>query len=120
VRPSVQQVMQRVAAVFNVEVVNLKKGRRGEANDARQVAMYLVKRPCNLTLQETARHFGVESYGVVGWACVQIRAKQATDQPFKKWVEQVETLYGSTKDLTVCCNPNETKRLNCLRHRIPL
>lgn len=31
-----------------------------------QVAMYLVKRLCDLRLQETAAHLGVESYGVVG------------------------------------------------------
>jgi len=41
-------------------------GRRGEANQARKAAMYLVKRLCNLWLQKTAVHFGVESYGVVG------------------------------------------------------
>ena len=60
--------MQRVAVVFDVEVSTLTRGRRGEANQARKVAMYLVKRLCGLTLQETAGHFGVESYGVVGWA----------------------------------------------------
>jgi chromosomal replication initiation ATPase DnaA len=52
---------QRVAVVFDVEVSTLTRGRRGEANQARKVAMYLVKRLCDLTLQETAGHFGVES-----------------------------------------------------------
>ncbi|HSF10536.1 MAG TPA: helix-turn-helix domain-containing protein [Nitrospirales bacterium] len=75
VHPSVRQVLQQVATVFGVEVSTVKRGRRGEANQARQVAMYLVKRLCDLTLRETATHFGVESYGVVGWACAQVRAK---------------------------------------------
>ena len=92
VRPSVRQVLQGVAAVFEVKVSTVKRGRRGEANQARKVAMYLVKRLCDLTLQETATHFGVESYGVVGWACAQVRAKQTTDPRFKKRVEQVEAL----------------------------
>ena len=39
---------------------------RGEANDARKVAMYLVKRLCDLTWPETAREFGVTSYGALG------------------------------------------------------
>ncbi len=90
VRPSVRQVLQRVAAVFDVKVAVLKQGRRGEANDARKVAMYLVKRLCDLTLQETAKQFGVTSYGVVGWACTQVRVKQAEDARFKKRVELVE------------------------------
>ncbi len=97
VRPSVRQVMQRVAAVFEVEVSALKRGRRGEANQARKVAMYLVKRLCDLTLQDTAADVGVESYGVVGWACAQVRAKQAADKAFKKRVERVEALISQQK-----------------------
>ena len=96
-RPSVRKVLQQVAAAFEVEVSTLKKGRRGEANDARKVAMYLVKRLCALTLQETAGHFGVESYGVVGWACAQVRAKQTTTPRFTKRVVQVERLIRQQK-----------------------
>ena len=59
--------------------------------------MYLVERLCDLTLQETAVHFGVESYGVVGWACAQERAKQAADQPFMKRMAQVEALISQPK-----------------------
>jgi len=97
VRPSVRQVLQRVATAFEVEVSTVKKGRRGEANQARKVAMYLVKRLCDLTLQETATHFGVESYGVVGWACAQVRAKQRTDLRFKNRVEHVEAFIRQEK-----------------------
>jgi hypothetical protein len=59
--------------------------------------MYLVKRLCDLTLQETTAHFGVESYGVVGWACAQVRAKQTTDLRFKKTGVNINS---STKNLT--------------------
>jgi chromosomal replication initiation ATPase DnaA len=69
----------------------------GKANDARKVAMYLVKRLCDLTLQETAAHFVVGSYGVVGWTCTQMRAKQAEDARFTKRVAQVESLMKQQK-----------------------
>ena len=62
-----------------------------------KVAMYLVKRLCDLTLQDTAADVGVESYGVVGWACAQVLAKQAADKGFKKRVEQVEALISQQK-----------------------
>jgi chromosomal replication initiation ATPase DnaA len=102
VRPSVRQVLHQVAAVVDVEVsALLKKGRRGEANHVRKVAMYLVKRLCVLTLQETAVHFGVKSYGVVGWAYAQVRAKQTADQRFKKGVDQVEAEMSQQK----ICSP---------------
>lgn len=97
VRPSVRQVLQGVARTFGVEVSTVKKSRRGEANDARKVAMYLVKRLCDLTLQKTAGHFGVASYGVIGWACAQVRAKQAVNPRFKKQVARVEALISQQK-----------------------
>ena len=56
--------MQQVAVVFGVEVSAFKRDRHGEVKQTRKVAMYLVKRLFDLTLQETAAHFGVESYGV--------------------------------------------------------
>jgi len=96
-RPSVRQVLQRVATVLQVQMATLQTSRRGEANDARKVAMYLVKRLCDLTLPETAREFGVTSYGAVGWACAQVRAKQEAEPPFKRRVEAVEALFRQPK-----------------------
>ncbi len=96
-RPSVRQVLRGVATVFQVKVATLQTSRRGEANDTRKVAMYLVKRLCDLTLPETAREFGVTSYGAVGWACAQVRAKQDADSQFKKRVEAVEVLISQPK-----------------------
>lgn len=97
VRPSVRQVMQGVATIFQTNVATLKTSRRGEANDARKVAMYLVKRLCDLTLPETARVFEVASYGTVGWACAQVRTKQQADPQFKKRVAEVEALFSQPK-----------------------
>jgi len=96
-RPSVRQVLQRGATVFQVTVATLKTSQRGEANDPRKVAMYLVKRLCDLTLTETAREFGVTSYGAVGWACAQVRAKQEAEPRFKRRVEAVKTLISQPK-----------------------
>ena len=95
--PSMRKVMQQVAAVCAVEVSAFKRGRREEENHARKVAMYLVKRLCDLTLQDTAADVGVESYGVVGWACAQLWGNQAADKGFKKRVEQVEALISQQK-----------------------
>ena len=97
VRPSVRQIFKRVATVFQVKVATRTTSRRGETNDARKVAMYLVKRLCDLTLSETAREFGVTSYGAVGWAYAQVRAKQDTEPQFKKRVEEVEMSISQQK-----------------------
>jgi len=59
--------------------------------------MYLVTQRCDLTLPETAREFGVTSSEAVGWPCAQVRAKQDTEPPFKKRVEEVEALLSQPK-----------------------
>ena len=46
---------------FEAEASTLKRGCRGEGNPTRKLAMYLVKRLCDLMLQGTPGHFGVES-----------------------------------------------------------
>jgi len=59
--------------------------------------MFLVKLLCDLTLPETAREFGVISYGAVGLACAVVRAKQDAAPQFKKPVEEVEALLSQPK-----------------------
>jgi hypothetical protein len=43
----------KLASVFDVEVTTIRQGQRGEANDARKMAMYLVKRLRDLTYKAT-------------------------------------------------------------------
>jgi len=49
--------------VYGKGVEDLRTGRRGEADEGRKVAMYLMKRLCDLTLVEVAREFGVKTVG---------------------------------------------------------
>jgi hypothetical protein len=86
-----EQVIGAVARLYSVEVEELMKGRRGEENEARKVAMYLVRRCCDRTLQETARLFGVGSYGAVGWACHGIESKLQAEKKLKKRIERITT-----------------------------
>jgi len=90
VRPSVDKVMRLVVKVYGSDVGALLKGGRGKESEARKVGMYLVKRVCDLTLQETAERFGVSSYGVVGWACHAVRTKMKADRRFQSQVERME------------------------------
>ena len=93
-RPSVKHVEKVVAKEFGVSVSTLCHSRRGVTNDARKAAMYLVKRLCDLTLQDTAKEFGVRSYGVVGWACAQVKSKMQQDSSFRKRVTRVEKVFN--------------------------
>ena len=46
-----------------------KKAQKGKRNEARQVAMYLIRELCKKSLKEIAQSFSLGSYGGVGGAC---------------------------------------------------
>jgi len=80
VRP--EEVLDRVARYYRLEVEQLLRRGRGKQSEARKVAMYLVRRRCDQTLQETAKLFNVGSYGVVGWACHGVRLRMEKERKF--------------------------------------
>ena len=91
VRPSAEWVLKVVARQYGKVAQDLKSSRRGKENEGRRVAMYLMKRLCDLTLGEVAREFGVKSYGAVGWACNGISSKRQTSSQFRRRIENMET-----------------------------
>lgn len=97
IRPAVSEVLRLVSQEYGIQVEDLIRGQRGRESEARKVAMFLVKRLCDLTLQETAERFGVGSYGVIGWACHAIRSKMDTDKELKRKVEKIHGLSNQQK-----------------------
>lgn len=97
IRPAVSEVLGLVSQEYGIQVKDLIRGRRGRESEARKVAMFLVKRLCDLTLQETAERFGVGSYGVIGWACHAIRSRMGADRELKRKVEKIHGLVNQQK-----------------------
>jgi len=82
----VDKVVSNVATACGTAVDEVLRWRRGSGSEAGKVGMYLVKRLCDMTLNEVAGMFGVSSYGVVGWACNWVRVKMDSDKRFRKKV----------------------------------
>jgi hypothetical protein len=89
VQASTQSVIRRVAEVYRVSRDEVLQGVRGKENEARKVAMYLVRRCCDQTLTETAGLFGLGSYGAVGWCCHGVQRKMEKERRFKERVEKL-------------------------------
>ena len=62
---------------------------RGRENEARKVALYLVKRCCDRTLPEVAEHFGIGNYSTVSWSCRGIETRMAKEKKFRDRIEQI-------------------------------
>jgi hypothetical protein len=90
-----------VARTYKVEEEEVLRGNRGRENEARKVAMYLVRRCCDRTLEETAQVFGVGSYGTVGWASHGIQSKVEEEREFRDRVEKIIQRIYQPKDLTL-------------------
>jgi REP-associated tyrosine transposase len=89
VEASAQKVIRRVAEVYRVSKHEVLHGVRGKENEARKVAMYMVRRCCDQTLTETAGLFGLGSYGAVGWSCHGVQSKMEKERRFKERVEKL-------------------------------
>jgi len=75
-----ERVIAKVAGMYGVAEEELLNGRRGQENEAREVAMYLVTRCCDRTLGESARLFGLGSYGAVGWVCHGLKVRMEREK----------------------------------------
>ena len=84
-----ERVIAKVAGMYGVAEEELLNGRRGQENEARKVAMYLVTRCCDRTLGESARLFGLGSYGAVGWVCHGLKARMEREKKFRDQIERI-------------------------------
>jgi chromosomal replication initiation ATPase DnaA len=84
-----QEIIRTVARMYKVEEAEVLRGSRGRENEARKLAMYLVRRCCDRTLEETAKLFGVGSYGTVAWACHRVQSKVEGERGFRDRLEKI-------------------------------
>lgn len=84
-----ERVVSEVARQYKVSRQEIFEGRRGQENEARKVAMYLVKRCCDRTLGEMAKYFRTGSYSTVSWSCRVIGAKMAKDEKLSYRIEKI-------------------------------
>ena len=91
-----ERVIGEVARQYKVAREEIFRGIRGRENEARKVAMYLVKRCCDRTLAEMAEYFKVGNYSAVGWSCRAIESKMARE---KKLRDRIEKIIASTHQL---------------------
>ncbi len=84
-----EHVIGEVARRYGVSREEILTGKRGRENEARKVAMYLVKRYCDRTLSEMARYFGTGSYSAVSWSCRAIETKMAKETKFRDRIDKI-------------------------------
>ncbi len=84
-----EHVVGEVVRQYKVTRDEIFRGKRGRENEARKVAMYLVKRCCDRTLPEIAEHFGTGGYSAVSWSCRAIETKMANGKTLRDRIEKI-------------------------------
>jgi REP element-mobilizing transposase RayT len=84
-----ERVIAEVARQYKVAREEIFRGKRGRENEARKVAMYLVRRCCDRTLTEMASYFGTGSYAAVSWSCRMIESKMAKEKTVRDRIEKI-------------------------------
>ena len=95
-RPGISSVVKAVTEVYQVSEEEIFQGRRGKRNEARQVAMYLVRELCDMSLKEIAEVFSLGGYGSVGGACSVIERKAKSEGALRRCIERIREMSGST------------------------
>ena len=88
--------MRKIVEQYNVKRDGIFRGLRGRENEARKVAMYLVKRCCDRTLPAIAEYFGTNGYATVSWNRRIVESKMAKEMKFKDRIEKIAAIIVST------------------------
>jgi putative transposase len=83
------RVINVVLGEYRIKRDDIFRGVRGQENEARKVAMYLVKRCCDRTLPEIAGYFGIGSYATVSWNCRAISLQMVKNKKFRDRIEKI-------------------------------
>ena len=86
-----ERVIRKIVEQYTVKREEIFRGVRGRENEARKVAMYLVKRCCDRPLPEIAEYFRTNDYATVSWNCRVVESKMAKERKFKDRIEKIAT-----------------------------
>lgn len=84
-----ERVIDEVVRQYKVAREEIFRGVRGRENEARRVALYLVKRCCDRTLSEIAEYFGIGNDSTVSWNARVVQAQMAQEPKFKDRIEKI-------------------------------
>jgi len=73
---------------------DLLKTRRGQYNEARNIAMYLIRKHTGTELKDIGQHFGMSNYSSVGSVITRTKQEMVRNRNLRQRVEKVEKLFA--------------------------
>jgi len=88
--PSLEAIQSAVCAAYGIDLNELLSSRRGMSNDARNVAIYLVRRHSGQTLATIGDAFGLENYSSVSSVVSRMKQRIPNDRSLRRKVEEIK------------------------------
>lgn len=87
--PEVEHVISVVCEFYRVSRAELFTSRRGYGNLQRDVAIYLVRNLCRMTLPDVGREFGIANYSSVSSVVQRVKLRLESDNGLRKDLEKL-------------------------------
>lgn len=85
-------IEEAVCGVYQIEVADLLKSRRGNNNEARNVSIYLMRKYAGASLTDIGARFGMNSFSSVSSVIIRIKQAMERDKNLRRQIIAVEKL----------------------------
>lgn len=95
--PDMNAIKQAVCSVYRKSPEDLRVSRRGGKNEARNVAIYLIRQYTGETLTRIGREFNISKYTTVSSAVLKIGKELQQDKRLKKRINTIEKQFTNSQ-----------------------
>lgn len=87
--PTIAEIKRLVCQYYGVEEKKLEDTKRGQANEPRNVAVYLARKRCGLRLEEIGKDFGYTKYSSVSSIVTRIENQLSQNEQLRKRIDSI-------------------------------
>lgn len=95
--PDPNRMLEAVAKLYKVRIDNLHISRRGYFNEARNVAIYLMRRLRGDTLKEVGEVFGINKNSTVSSCVDRVKYEMSRDKGIRLRVEELIQILNNSQ-----------------------
>lgn len=95
-----ESVISTVCKYFGLSPTDLLKSRRGLENLHKDIAIYLVRNLCRMTLPEVGQVFGITNYSSVSSAIQRVKSKNTPDDILSKNLAEIKEIVVKSQKRT--------------------
>jgi REP element-mobilizing transposase RayT len=98
--PDAGKVIASVCDYYRIPRSELLVSKRGSENPPRDMAIYLVRRLCRMTLPRVGKEFGINNYSTVSSVIQRVKSKAERDKRLRKEIDKITRIANKSQKRT--------------------